>query len=305
MLAELGPEGLRIVENKLNHEDERIRICAFRALRFKDHRIMEHAHKMANDPSPSVRREVALAMRYQPFGKSKDILLEIAKGYDGKDRYYVEAFGIGCTDKEEKIYAELKKHLRIQEYDPRYAGLVWRLHPASSVAEIKSWAINQTLDQKVRRSMLFALSLIETRQTAHAMIHIAKEQEAEISNLAKEFITKRDQGIWSTFKAKDLLEGKSSGYEETIYVDRLAPTSFWFGNQVTESIGNSRVERKCRKWKTTNWPLLYLPPSGFYRCGIWSNPRPIGGKVRIGRLFLRQSWTLPPTLLMDMKEPSF
>ena len=79
---------------------------------------MEHAHKMANDPSPSVRREVALAMRYQPFGKSKDILLEIAKGYDGKDRYYVEAFGIGCTDKEEKIYAELKKHLRIQNMTP-------------------------------------------------------------------------------------------------------------------------------------------------------------------------------------------
>ena len=226
LLAELGPEGLRIVEHKLNHEDERIRICAFRALRFKDHRIMEHARKMANDPSPSVRREVALAMRYQPFGKSKDILLEIAKGYDGKDRYYVEAFGIGCTDKEEKIYAELKKHLRIQKFDPRYAGLIWRLHPASSVAEIKSWAINQTLDPKVRRSMLFALSLIETRQAAHAMIEIAKEQEAEISNLAKEFIIKRDQGIWSPFKAKDLLEGKSSGSEETIYVDRLAPTSF-------------------------------------------------------------------------------
>ena len=89
----------------------------------------------------------------------------------------MEAFGIGCTDKEEKIYAELKKHLRIQKFDPRYAGLVWRLHPASSVAEIKSWAINQTLDPKVRRSMLFALSLIETRQAAHAMIKIAKEQE--------------------------------------------------------------------------------------------------------------------------------
>ena len=37
--------------------------------------------------------------------------------------------------------------------------------------------------------MLFALSLIETRQAVHAMIEIAKEQEAEISNLAKEFIT--------------------------------------------------------------------------------------------------------------------
>ena len=113
---------------------------------------MEHARKMANDPSPSVRREVALAMRATNHLESqKTSSLKIAKGYDGKDRYYVEAFGIGCTDKEEKIYAELKKHLRIQEYDARYAGLVWRLHPASSVAEIKSWAINQTLDPKVRR----------------------------------------------------------------------------------------------------------------------------------------------------------
>ena len=48
-----------------------IRICAFRALRNENHRIMEHAAKMANDPSPSVRREVALAMRYQPFDKVK------------------------------------------------------------------------------------------------------------------------------------------------------------------------------------------------------------------------------------------
>ena len=39
---------------------------------------------------------------------------------------------------------------------------------------------------------------------------------------------------------------------------------------------------------------------------VWNLvPWPIGGKVRIGRLFLRQSWTLPLTLLMDMKEPSF
>ena len=38
---------------------------------------------------------------------------------------------------------------------------------------------------------------------------IAKEQEAEISNLAKEFITKRDQGIWNKFNAKDLLRARA------------------------------------------------------------------------------------------------
>ena len=224
LLAKLGSEGLKIVEDQLTHADEIIRICAFRALRNENHRILEHAAKMAKDPSPSVRREVALAMRYQPFEKARDILLEIAKAYDGEDRYYVEAFGIGCTDKEEKMYAELKNHLRSQKYDPKYAGLVWRLHTVSSVSEIKSWALNQKLSAKIHRSMLFALSLIQAPQAARAMVEVAQKGNNETSNLAKAFIDKRDQGIWNKYKVKDMLAGKKSS--ETTFVDRLAPTSF-------------------------------------------------------------------------------
>ena len=39
LLAKLGSEGLSIVEGQLNHEDENVRICAFRALRHENHRI--------------------------------------------------------------------------------------------------------------------------------------------------------------------------------------------------------------------------------------------------------------------------
>mgnify|MGYP001215290553 CR=1 FL=1 len=224
LLAKLGPEGLKIVESQLTNQNPQIRVCAFRAIRHENHRLIEHAVKLADDPSPIVRREVALSMRYIPFGKAKDILLQIAKGYDGKDRYYVEAFGIGCTDKEEKMYAELKKRHRSKKYDPVYSGLVWRLHPVSSVPEIKSWALDAKLDTKINRSMLFALSLIDAPQAAEAMVEIAKHGKNEISSLAKSFIDKRDQGIWNKFKVKDILAGKST--VKTVYADRLAPTSF-------------------------------------------------------------------------------
>jgi hypothetical protein len=40
--------------------------------------------------------------------------------------------------------------------------------------EIKSWALDEKLDDKISRSMLFALSLIEAPQAAKAMISIAK-----------------------------------------------------------------------------------------------------------------------------------
>jgi hypothetical protein len=140
------------------------------------------------------------------------------------DRYYVEAFGIGSTDKEDKIYALLKKTMGSKKYQPRYSGLVWRLHPVQAIPEIKKWALDKTLNPKVQRSMLFALSLIEAPQAAKAMIEIAKNGESETSSLAKAFIEKRDQGIWNQYQTMDLLNGKK--IIKTEYVDRMAPTSF-------------------------------------------------------------------------------
>ncbi|MDG1325282.1 MAG: hypothetical protein P8P49_05905, partial [Opitutales bacterium] len=224
LLAKLGSDGLKIVETQLNNQNPKIRICAFRALRHENHRMLEHAGKLATDSSPLVRREVALAMRYVAFENARDILLEIAKRYDGQDRYYVEAFGIGCTDKEEKMYTVIKKSIRTKNYDPKYAGLVWRLHTVSAIPEIQSWALDEKLESKARRSMLFALSLIEAPQAVNAMVRVAKSAKGETASLAQSFIEKRNQGIWNQFKAMDFLNGKKAS--ESIYVDRIAPTSF-------------------------------------------------------------------------------
>ena len=224
VLAKLGSKGLRIVERQLNNPNPQIRICAFRALRHEEHRMLEHAHKLASDPSPFVRREVALAMRYLPFETSRDILLEIADRYDGKDRYYLEAFGIGCTDKKAKTYQVLKQRRQSSGYDPVYSGLVWRLHPASSIRELEEWSLDDQLEDSIRRSMLFALSLIDAPQAAQAMVEVARSGTDQTASLARVFIDKRDQGIWNSYKAKDILNGKKAN--ETAYVDRLAPTSF-------------------------------------------------------------------------------
>ncbi|MDH3583396.1 MAG: dehydrogenase, partial [Phycisphaerae bacterium] len=222
ILAKLGSEGLKTVEDRLRHEDPLMRIVAFRALRHENHRMLEHAAALVKDPSPAVRREVALAMRYVPFEKSREILLEMASKHDGQDRYYVEAFGIGCTDKDEKVYAALKSGKAGKGYDPVYAHLVWRLHPVSAVPELEAWALDEKLDEKTRRSMLFALSLVEAPQAARSMVKIAKTAAGATGSLAKAFIDKRSQGIWAAYKPRDLLSGKPAG--PTRYVDRLPPT---------------------------------------------------------------------------------
>ena len=106
LLARLGPEGIAQVEKLLGSDDAMLRITAYRALR-QANRAQSHAAKLARDPSPAVRREVALSQRDVPFEASRDVLLALAAGYDGDDRSYLEAWGIGATHKEEALYAAL------------------------------------------------------------------------------------------------------------------------------------------------------------------------------------------------------
>jgi len=103
----LGETGLAKVEATLNHPDPQMRIAAFRALRRAHHQVLRHAAKLATDPSPAVRREVAIALRDVSFAEAKGLLLTLAKGYDGKDRAYLAAIGIGASSKEAAFYTAL------------------------------------------------------------------------------------------------------------------------------------------------------------------------------------------------------
>ena len=56
-------------------------------------------------------------MRNLSFEQSKDILLEIARTCDGKDRWLLEAFGTGCTGKEPAMFRYLVAKMNIDGAD--------------------------------------------------------------------------------------------------------------------------------------------------------------------------------------------
>ena len=55
------------------------RVVAYRSLRRAGHDMIPHAKKMCTDPSPQVRREIALSLRDIPAEKTKEIFVELAK----------------------------------------------------------------------------------------------------------------------------------------------------------------------------------------------------------------------------------
>ena len=174
LLAQLGPLGQAEVRFLLSHENPQFRIAAYRALRRVDANLAGAMNQLSRDPSAAVRREVAVSLRDVPLESAMSHLLEIAAGYDGVDRTYLEAWGIGCAGKEEQIYAALQASgdSRFDRTSNAYIDLVWRLTPQDSVALFADRANDPNLSAADRLKAVTALGFNPTGPASEAMFDL-------------------------------------------------------------------------------------------------------------------------------------
>ncbi|MGH9310510.1 MAG: PVC-type heme-binding CxxCH protein [Vicinamibacterales bacterium] len=177
LLYQLGPEGRQRAGTPESHTDPALRIAAYRAMRRAGLDVLPTAARLAKDADPGVRREVALSLRDQPADKTLDILVDIARGYDGQDRSYLEALGTGATGKEPALYERLRRDLGVAD-DPlswsgTFARLAWRLHVPAAVADLAARAQSTTLSAADRRLAADTLAFIKDPAASKAMLALA------------------------------------------------------------------------------------------------------------------------------------
>jgi putative membrane-bound dehydrogenase-like protein len=204
LLAHLGREGVALVEQQLKNPDPNLRITAFRALRRTDttERVLAVGATLATDPSPAVRREVSLALRDVPWAWSRDLLLALAQGYDGVDRAYLEAWGIGATGKEKELYATLQRSAPGSEaamWPARYAHLIWRLTPAGAEKDLGARARAAALSERERLAAVTALGFIPTQASADALIAVARQSDGMVKANAVWWLLNYKDGPWASF----------------------------------------------------------------------------------------------------------
>jgi len=176
LLTRLGADGLARVERLLDSPDANLRVTAYRALR-QAGGAQRHAARLARDPSAAVRREVALSQRDVPFDAAREVLLTLARSYDGNDRSLLEAWGTGATHKEEALYAALSATAPgadATQWPRAYADLVWRLTPPAAVPAFAARAQTATLPASERTRAITALGFIPTRDAAYALLDVAQ-----------------------------------------------------------------------------------------------------------------------------------
>jgi putative membrane-bound dehydrogenase-like protein len=177
LLYQLGPEGRQRAGAPESFGDPALRITAYRAMRRAGLDVLPVAAKLARDADPGVRREVALSMRDQPAAASLDILTDVARGFDGKDRSYLEALGTGASGKEPQLYDRLKREPGVPAdpavWSDAFAWIAWRLHPPAAVSDLAARARSSKLPLEDRRRAIDALAFSDTTAASDAMLKIA------------------------------------------------------------------------------------------------------------------------------------
>ena len=185
----------------LRHPDAQMRIAALRALRAAGQPFLQAAAGLARDRSPAARREAALAMRNLSFEQSKDILLDVARTCDGRDRWLLEAFGTGCTGKEAEMYRYLVAQWKIRDaaWPDGFAHLAWRLHVTDAVAHLKERALAATLSVAQRKLAIDTLAFIPARPAAEAMLEIATQPHGPLVDAARWWVRNRGTSTWRAY----------------------------------------------------------------------------------------------------------
>lgn len=211
LLVQLGAEGQFEVERLLKADDAMTRVTALRALRSitpennksnpgltaSQEALLPLLGNLALDRSAAVRREVAIALRDIPYNECRIMLLNLIKGYDGQDRWYLNALGEAADGKQEALFADLTLPEDPAKWDQRTANLIWELHPASAVSMLKKRAESQGLTSDARRQALTTLAFIKSQPAAKAMLDLTKSPDKDVADQANYWVEFRRGNDWA------------------------------------------------------------------------------------------------------------
>jgi putative heme-binding domain-containing protein len=226
LLPYMGEKGVANLNAILAGDDAAKRLTAFRAIRRSGNvNALPYAKKLASDESAAVRAEAAMEMRYRGFDEAEDILVAVAKGWDGVDRSYLESLGLGAGHNTEELWKAIKEDMKISEMgilpEP-FLRLTWRLMPKAAVPALAQVAGAERSSEAHRKLAVDSLAFINTRESAEALIALAGEG-SPVRDQAVWWLLNRSGGEWSSMNLQPVLAEKGIGGKPKDIVASVMP----------------------------------------------------------------------------------
>ena len=220
LLPYLGKEGVQKCQSLLKNENSQQRVLAYRALRRAGHPMIPHARSLATDPSPQVRREIALSLRDLPAAETAEIFVELARRCDTEDKNSLEAIGLGAANKESAIWKTLKQRLQPgppSAWPQSFARLTWRLWGSASLNDLRTRVLDRTLSLEQRKFAIESIAFVDDEKAARIMLELASPGSS-VEGEATAWLMRNVAGEWSKYNLREALREKKIYDPESLVI---------------------------------------------------------------------------------------
>ena len=245
LLPHLGEEGVARAKALLKDANPSLRRLAFQSLRRAGHDTLGIAADLAKDADVAVRRDVATSLHTVSADKAVPILIELARRLDVSDKNSIAAFGIGSANKQDAVWSAVKAELAkdgAEAWSPEVERIAWLLHPANAVQEFVARASSAKVSQASRTLAVEALSFVDSKEAALAMIKLCAAGSPSASE-AKGWALMRMTGLWSAYDIRTELKNAGVYDSKKVVVNAIqvpeAPAGTYSEQDVLAKTGDA------------------------------------------------------------------
>lgn len=211
-------EGAASELNLTEEERDSLNIVMLRAMRSSRNQgeTLKAVEALSGSTNPQVLRECALSLRHYDTELANQLWARLALAYDGQDRWYLEALGIGA----DPIWDNRLAALGEREV---HSDIIWRSRGKDSARRIAEVIVNKATD---RPAYIRALHFQENAEDAYRKVFLEADKESSLlaaGKLGSQTIEKLDGGE----KRLESLIGPIRGTDGFVELaDRLKLTGF-------------------------------------------------------------------------------
>jgi putative membrane-bound dehydrogenase-like protein len=190
LLTKIEGKTAQYVRQAAKDGDADIRITALRIARQHKMDLIPLVRVMVKDSSPQVRRECAIALRHSTSSDAAPLWAELAAQHDGKDRWYLEALGIGADRTEDAFFAAWLTKVGDNWNTPAGRDIVWRSRGKQAPALLAKIILDPETPTADRPRYLRAFDFLPREEREDALVTLAKADHPERAFVAAEALVR-------------------------------------------------------------------------------------------------------------------
>jgi putative membrane-bound dehydrogenase-like protein len=172
------PGGEKYINEAINESDPDVRISAIRAARELNADVIAVVKKLMNDKDVQVRRECILALHENKSPEAAQLWVNLAEQYDGKDRWYLEALGIGAADQWDSFFDAYIAKYPDPLQNAQGRDIVWRARTDKSLPYLAKLAGDANTDLKSRLRYFRAFDFNDSPKKTQVMLQMIAENKS-------------------------------------------------------------------------------------------------------------------------------